>query len=302
VLPAFLVAGVALAAFVAWERRSDHPMLPLNLFRDRRFSTGSGVVIVAFFLIFGFFFLLTQYFQFARGYSPLEAGLAGLPPALTLVALSPRSAALAQRYGAARVMAAGLVVTAGGLGVLITLSPDTPYVVIAGALALLGAGVAITVAPATGYIMTSVPQSKAGVGSAVNDTTRELGGALGIALLGSIANTAYRSNIDLTGVRLPAGARAAAQESIGAADAIAGRIPGGEALATQAASAFTDAFKLATSISVGIALAAAATILVVWRRRREPAVDEVEDVEPEAAETSLDLARVPVRRWCRPPT
>ena len=302
VLPAFLVAGVALAAFVAWERRSDHPMLPLNLFRDRRFSTGSGVVIVAFFLIFGFFFLLTQYFQFARGYSPLEAGLAGLPPALTLVALSPRSAALAQRYGAARVMAVGLVVTAGGLGVLTTLSPDTPYVVIAGALAVLGAGVAITVAPATGYIMTSVPQSKAGVGSAVNDTTRELGGALGIALLGSIANTAYRSNIDLTGVRLPAGARAAAQESIGAADAIAGRIPGGEALATQAASAFTDAFKLATSISVGIALAAAATILVVWRRRREPAADEVEDVEPEAAETELDLARVPVRRWCRPPT
>jgi DHA2 family multidrug resistance protein-like MFS transporter len=168
--------------------------------------------------------------------------------------------------------------------------------------------VAITVAPATGYIMTSVPQSKAGVGSAVNDTTRELGGALGIALLGSIANTAYRSNIDLSGVRLPAGARAAAQESIGAADAIAGRIPGGEALATQAASAFTDAFKLATSISAGIALAAAATILVVWRRRREPAVDEVdevdevEDVEPEAAERELDLARVPVRRWCRPPT
>jgi DHA2 family multidrug resistance protein-like MFS transporter len=224
------------------------------------------------------------------------------PRALTLVALSPRSAALAQRYGAARVMAAGLVVTAGGLGVLTTLSPDTPYVVIAGALALLGAGVAITVAPATGYIMTSVPQSKAGVGSAVNDTTRELGGALGIALLGSIANTAYRSNIDLSNVRLPAGTRTAAQESIGAADAIAGRIPGGEALATQAASAFTDAFKLATSISVGIALAAAATILVVWRRRREPAVDEVEDVEPEAAEPALDLARVPVRRWCRPPT
>jgi hypothetical protein len=97
-------------------------------------------------------------------------------------------------------------------------------------------------------------------------------------------------------------ARAAAQESIGAADAIAGRIPGGEALAIQATSAFTDAFKLATSISVGITLAAAATILVVWRRRREPAADEVEDVEPEAAEPALDLARVPVRRWCRPPT
>ena len=203
VLPAFLIAGVALAAFVAWERRSDHPILPMTLFRDRRFSTGTGVVTIVFFVMFGFFFLVTQYFQFGRGYSPLEAGLATLPAAFTTIAVSPRSAALAQRFGAPRVMAAGLAVVAGGLGVLSRLSPDTPYPVIAAALALLGAGVAIAAAPATGEIMTSVPLSKAGVGSAVNDTTRELGGALGIALLGSIANTAYRSGIDLSGVRSP---------------------------------------------------------------------------------------------------
>ena len=292
VLSAFLIAGITLAAFVAWELRSDHPILPLTLFRDRRFSTGTGVITIAFFLMFGFFFLATQYFQFVRGYSPLEAGLAILPSALTLIAVSPRSAALAQRYGAARVMAFGFAVIAGGLGVLSTMSPDTPYPVIAAALMLLGAGMAITAAPATGQIMTSVPLSKAGVGSAVNDTTRELGGALGIALLGTIANTAYRSGIDLSAVPLPAGARAAAEESIGAADAIAGRIPGGEALAAQAASAFTDAFNLVTTISVGIALAAAATILVVWRRRREPVI---EDIEPEAPEVGVHLGPVPVR-------
>jgi hypothetical protein len=142
--------------------------------------------------------------------------------------------------------------------------------------------------------MTSVPLTKAGVGSAVNDTTRELGGALGIALMGSIANTAYRSNIELDGVRLPEGTRAVAEESIGAADAVAGRIPGGEALSTQAASAFTDAFTLANTVSVGIALAAAAGVLVVWRRRRhEPAVEDVED---DAAELGLELARVPAGR------
>jgi MFS transporter, DHA2 family, multidrug resistance protein len=294
VLGAFLVAGLALSLFVAWERRSDHPMLPLTLFRDRRFSTGSVVITVAFFVMFGFFFLVTQYFQFGRGYSPLEAGLAGLPPALSFIAFSPRSAALAERYGAARVMALGLAIVAGGFGLLSILTPDTPYLVIAGALALLGAGMAITVAPATGEIMTSVPLTKAGVGSAVNDTTRELGGALGIALMGSIANTAYRSNIDLDGVRLPAGTRAVAEESIGAADAVAGRVPGGEALTTQAASAFTDAFTLANTVSVGIALAAAAGVLVVWRRRRtEPAVDDVED---QAAELGLELARVPAGR------
>jgi MFS transporter, DHA2 family, multidrug resistance protein len=296
VLGSFLVASVALSLFIAWERRSDHPMLPLTLFRDRHFSTGSGVITVAFFVMFGFFFLVTQYFQFGRGYSPLEAGLAGLPPALAFIAFSPRSAALAQRYGAARVMAVGLAIVAGGFAMLSTLSPDTPYVVIAGALALLGAGMAITVAPATGEIMTSVPMSKAGVGSAVNDTTRELGGALGIALMGTIVNTAYRSSIDLEGVRLPAGSRAAAEESIGAADSIASRIPGGEALTAQAASAFTDAFTLANTVSVGIALAAAAAVIVFGRgRRTEPAVDDI-DVEGEAADLGLELAPVPVGR------
>jgi MFS transporter, DHA2 family, integral membrane protein len=292
VLAAFLIAGVALAAFVAWEQRSDHPMLPLTLFRDRRFSTGAGVIMVAFFVMFGFFFLVTQYFQFARGYSPLEAGLATLPAAFTLIAVSPRSAVLAQRYGAARVMAAGLALVAGGLGVMSMLSPDTPYPVIAAGLALLGAGMSIAAAPATGQIMTSVPLSKAGVGSAVNDTSRELGGALGIALLGTIANTAYQSGIDLSGVRLPPGARAAAEGSIGAADAIASRIPGGEALAAQAASAFTDAFTLVSSISAGIALATAAAILVVWRHQREPAI---EDMEQEGAEVGVKLAPVSVR-------
>src|SRR5205085_7808221 len=110
VLPAFLIAGTTLAAFVAWELRSDHPMLPPTLFRDRPFSTGTGVITIAFFLVFGFFFLATQYFQFVRGYSR------------------------------PRVMAFGLAVVAGGLAVLTTLSPDTPYLVIAGALVLLAAG------------------------------------------------------------------------------------------------------------------------------------------------------------------
>src|SRR5215207_4062713 len=294
VLAAFFAAGAALALFVRWEQRSDHPMLPLTLFRDRRFSTGSGVVTVAFFVMFGFFFLMTQYLQFGRGYSPLEAGLAGLPLALAFVVFSPRSAALAERYGPARVMALGLAIVAVGFGVLTTLTSDTPYLVIGGAFTILGAGMSITAAPATSEIMTSVPLSKAGVGSAVNDTTRELGGALGIALMGSIANSAYRSNIDLDGVRLPAGTRAVAEDSIGAADAVAGRIPGGDALTAQAASAFTDAFTLVNSVSVGIAVAAAAAVLYVGRRRRhEPAL---EDIQGDAAELGLELAPVPVGR------
>jgi hypothetical protein len=241
--------------------------------------------------MFGFFFISTQYLQFARGYSPLEAGLAGLPLALTFVAFSPRSAALAERIGAGRVIALGLVIVAAGFAMLTTLSPDTPYLVIAGAFAVLGAGMSVTAAPATAEIMTSVPLSKAGVGSAVNDTTRELGGALGIAMMGSIANTAYRSSIDLEGVQLPPGARAAAEESVGAADGIAAGLPGGSELTARAATAFTDAFTLVNGVSVGIALVAAATVLVFSRRGHEPAVEESFEESLEAS----NLALVPVR-------
>jgi len=285
VVAAFVAAAVALSLFVGWERRSDHPMLPLSLFRDRRLSVGSGVITVAFFVMFGFFFLMTQYLQFGRGFSPLEAGLASLPLALTFVAVSPRSAALAERYGAPKVMALGLLVVAVGFAVLTTLTPGTPYLVIAGAFALLGAGMSISAAPATSEIMTSVPLSKAGVGSAINDTTRELGGALGIALLGSVANSAYRSGIELDGVSLPAAAREGAGESIGAASAIAEQVPGGADVATRAASAFTDAFTLTNTVAVGIALAAAAGVLAFSQRRRSaPELDEaVEDYD-------LDLA------------
>jgi DHA2 family multidrug resistance protein-like MFS transporter len=277
VLGAFFVAAVTLSLFVAWERRSDHPMLPLTLFRDRRFSAGSGVITVAFFIMFGFFFLITQYLQFGRDYSALEAGLAGLPASLAFLVFSPRSAALAERYGAARVMALGLTIVAVGFGLLTTLTTDTPYLVVGASFALLGAGMSITAAPATSEIMTSVPLSKAGVGSAVNDTTRELGGALGIALLGSIANTAYRSNIDLDGIEIPADARLAAEESIGAAAGVADGLPAGGQVAAEASAAFTDAFTLANSVALGIAVASAAAVLAFLRADARGPRDELAD-------------------------
>ncbi len=265
-------------------------MLPLWLFRDRRFSTGSAVITVAFFIMFGFFFLMTQYLQFGRGYSPLEAGLAGLPLALSFVVFSPRSAALAARYGASVVMALGLVVVAIGFGLLATLTAGTSYLVIAAAFTILGAGMAITAAPATSEIMSSVPLSKAGVGSAVNDTTRELGGALGIALLGSVANIAYRSEVDLGATQLPAAGRAAAEESIGAANAIAANVPGGEQVVAEAASAFTHAFTLTNTLAVGIALAAAAAVISFGRRSDPDVGEELEEV---VDLDELDLELVP---------
>ena len=290
VVAATAVALVTLSTFVYWERRSAHPMLPLTFFRDRRFTQGSIVVTVAFFVMFGFFFLVTQFLQFGRDYSPLEAGLALLPFPIVFIVVSPRSAALAARFGSRHVMAAGLAIIAGGFAVLSVVTPTTPYFVIAAAFAVLGAGMSLTAAPATGEIMSAVPLSKAGVGSAVNDTTRELGGALGIALLGSIANTAYRASVHLSGIGLPPGLRAQGEDSIGAASAIAQSVPGGGSVVkARAATAFADAFNVASLVSMGIVLVLAVALVAVARRR-----DTVPAAELDRDMTELDLALVPV--------
>jgi EmrB/QacA subfamily drug resistance transporter len=269
VLGAFALAAVGLVAFFVWEKRSDHPMLPLDLFADRRMSVGSGVVTAAFFIMFGLFFLFTLYLQFVRAYSPLSAGLATLPLALALVAIAPRSAAMADKMGSGRVIAVGFVSVAAGFAVLATISPATPYLVLAVALVLLGAGMSLTAAPATASIMSGVPHYKAGVGSAVNDTTREVGGALGIAILGSIASALYRSSVDLKALQLPPGAAKAARESVGAASVVASQVPGGDALAARAATAFTNAFDVVAIVGVVVSLVAAAVVAKLFSRQSE---------------------------------
>ena len=276
VLASFVVAVVGLVAFVVWERRSPHPMLPLDLFRDRRMSVGSGVVTVAFFVMFGLFFMFTLYLQFVRAYSPLEAGLATLPLAMTLVAVAPRSAAAADKVGSGPVIAAGFVLVAAGFGVLALIQPDSSYFVLVLALVLLGAGMSLTAAPATGSIMSAVPHAKAGVGSAVNDTTREVGGALGIAVLGSLASAVYRSSIDLGGLTLPPPVREAAQESVGAATILAESVPGGGELASRAGQAFTDAFNLTSGIAALLCLVAAGVVVAVFSKKVERAANEAD--------------------------
>jgi len=221
--------------------------------------------------MFGFFFLFSQYLQFGRGYSALLTGVATLPFALTMIAIAPRSAALAARIGSGRTMALGFVFMAAGFGVLSVVGVSSPYVALAVALGLLAVGMSITAAPATGSIMSAVPLAKAGVGSAVNDTTRELGGALGIAMLGSVVSAAYRSGIELDGVVLPAGAAEQAEESAGAAIGVAGQLVGDDSgvLATRAADAFTEAFNVTNLVSVALVLAAGAVVAITFGRRHE---------------------------------
>jgi len=274
VVAAFAAAAGGLAAFVVWEKRVRYPMLPLGLFRDRRLSVGSGVITAAFFVMFGLFFLFSLYLQFVRSYSPLSAGLATLPLALTLVAIAPRSAALAERMGTGPVMASGFVLIGGGFGVLALVGPSTSYLVLALSMVLLGAGMSLTAAPATGSVMSAVPEAKAGVGSAINDTTREVGGALGIAVLGSLSSALYRSAVDLNGLALPPPVAEAARESVGAASVLAESVPGGAELANRAGVAFTDAFNATSAVAAATALAAAAAVAMVFRRRHEQAAVE----------------------------
>ena len=266
VVGGFVVGAALLVGFVLWELHAAHPMLPMEYFRARPFSTGTSIITVGFMVMFGFFFLMTQYFQFVKGYSPLRAGLATLPFAITMIALSPRSDGFVKRFGLNRVVTGGFSSMAAGFVVLGLVQPDTPYALIVVALVLLAGGMAVTIAPATGAIMSAVPLNKAGVGSAVNDTTREFGGALGIAVLGSIVASRYRSGFDPDG--LPPEIAEAAGESVGAAVAIGSRVGGeaGGSLIAQAGVAFTDAVNAAFLVSAVIAVLAGGVVFAVGRR------------------------------------
>ena len=272
VVAAFVVAVVTLVGFVGWELRQGHPMLPMSYFRDRGFSLGTGVITFGFLVMFGFFFVFTQLLQFVRGYSPLDAGVATLPLAVTLVLVSPRSAALGERFGPGVIMAAGFGFVVAGMALMSTIDRQSNYLVIALALVLLGAGMGITIAPATGSIMSAVPLNKAGVGSAVNDTTREVGGALGIAVLGSIANATYRNNIDADALAaLPGEAADVVEESVGGALAVAAQAPSpdlADRLTDTARSAFESATSATFLSAACVAAVAGVAVYVVGRNYR----------------------------------
>jgi DHA2 family multidrug resistance protein-like MFS transporter len=265
VVGGFAVAAVMLTLFILWERRSSEPMLPLEFFGIRAFATGTGIITFAFLVMFGFFFLITQYFQFVRGYSPLRAGLATMPFALTMIIVAPRSARLVAKFGLNKVVACGFGLIASGFVLLSSVTPTTPYFVMMVGFVFMSAGMACSTAPATGAIMSAVPMSKAGVGSAVNDTTRELGGALGIAILGSIVAGSYRTHIDTSA--LPEDVAEIAGESIGGAVRVAAQLGGEEGATLQrlAGEAFTNAFNTAMIVSAVVAVLVG--IVLVWSGR-----------------------------------
>ena len=195
VLGAFGLAVVALGAFVAWERRVDEPLLDVRLFRNARFTAASITVTVLFFALFGFLFLSTQYLQFVLGYSPSAAGLRMLPYAGAMIVAAPMSSKLVARLGTKRVVTAGMLTFAAGLAIAATITTTTGYGRLGIAMLFMGVGMGLAGAPATESIMGALPRDRAGIGSAVNDTTRELGGALGVAIVGSIVSSLYSNQL-----------------------------------------------------------------------------------------------------------
>ena len=269
----FVLALVLLAAFIRWEATRQRPLLDLSLFRKRSFTGAAVAIALVFFSLFASIFFLTQYLQFVLGYDALAAGVRMTPVAVGLILGTILSTRLRPVTGTRLVVSVGLAITAGGLAILATISDSSGYSTVLLALAVAGFGMGITSAPATNSIMGSVPREQAGVASAVNNITRPVGGALGVAVLGSLLSTAYRSSLDNAAVTLPSDAAVAARDSIGSAIQIAGRLggPEGEALTLAAQSAFVDAMGTAILAGVAIALlgaAVAATVLPSRERER----------------------------------
>jgi EmrB/QacA subfamily drug resistance transporter len=255
VIGALILGALILALFVWFERRTESPMLDMRLFRNARFSAASLGITIAFFVLMGLIFFLTQYLQSVLDLSPFAAGLRMLPIAGGMVVAGPMSARLAERLGAKLVVAAGLGFVASAMVVLAQAGVDGPYGLIAAALALMGFGMGTAMAPATDSIMGTLDEAHLSVGSAMNDATRLVGGALGVAVLGSLMTSHYGDQMQ--------SAPAAAQDSVGAAHAVAAHLPAaaGAALNTAADAAFVDAMHLVLYISAGILAAGVALTL-----------------------------------------
>jgi EmrB/QacA subfamily drug resistance transporter len=254
----FVVAGVLAVAFVWWERRAAHPMIDVGLFRNLRFTAASGSVTIAFYALSGFIFLVTQYFQFLKGYSPLSTGVRLLPVATSVAVTSVLGTRLAVRIGTKIVVATGLLSLAAGLGWASSVTAGTGYLVIVGQMVLLGCGIGLTSAPATEAIMGVVPTEKAGIGSAINDATRVFGATLGVAVIGSVYASLYASRLTaLLAGRLPESLSRVAHDSVGAALTVAERLsPAHPQLAAgvhaAASGAFFHGFQAGCLLAAGV--------------------------------------------------
>ncbi|NLU71769.1 MFS transporter [Streptomyces sp. HNM0575] len=259
--------GVAvLACFVIHERRSDHPAIDVTYFKNPAFSAAVAAIALVFFALMGVTFFAVFYMQSVRGFSALEAGLLMVPLALAQLIFAPRARLVVDRFGAKAVCAAGMVLVGAGMAAFLLFGRTTPIWTLEIVFFVQGTAMAHIMPPATVSIMQSLPREKAGSGSAVNNTFRQVGGAMGVAVLGSLLSARYREGVEgrLAQLPLPEGARHAAGESIEATLGLAARLgPAGRQLVGPAKDAFIDAMHVTVLGSAAVALLGA-VVVGVW--------------------------------------
>jgi EmrB/QacA subfamily drug resistance transporter len=274
IVGALAASGSLIASFIVWESRRADPMLPVAFFKNRRYSAAIASLALVLFALLGLFFLMTQYLQLVLGFSPFRAGLAIGPVALVLFASAPFSAVLARKVGTKFVVVPGLVLIAVGLGFLSRTTVGSGYGWCLPFFLVIGCGVGLSLAPSTDSVMGSVPKQEAGVGSATSDTSLQVGGALGVAVLGTALNLRYQHEMSvlLRHFPVPVPIKDAILGSLGGALAVAERVPGpaGTALAEAAKRSFVSGMDLGLLIASIVVALAACVVLVALPQRGSP--------------------------------
>jgi EmrB/QacA subfamily drug resistance transporter len=294
VLGGFAVGAVVLVGFFLWELHSSNPMLDVHFFENPRFSAASGAITLAFLALFGTIFLITQYTQQVLGYSTIEAGAVYLPQSAVLMICAPLSTRWVHKFGNKAVVATGLFVLAVSLALMATFQTDSSALWVIVVTALSALGMAHVVAPATESIMGSLPRAKAGVGSAMNDTTRQVGGAVGVALLGSILASAFRPRVrELLHGRIPGSLLHQVEDSLGSALGVAKDTPGARPFAGRIVDAaqhsFMNGMHAAVLVAAAIAVIGGIGVLVWLPARAREHPDDIDAVAHDPAESLAEV-------------
>ena len=298
------MAAVLAIVFVVWERHLERPMLDVNLFRDRRFSAASISVTLSFFALTGVLFFITLYLQEVRGLSALDTGIRFIAIALGIVIASPVSVRLTTRHGARLVTALGLALVAAAMGLVATIGVATGDMQIVAIIFVGALGMGLSMTPATDAILGALPAEKFGVGSAVNDTTRQVGSALGIAILGSVFASSFAEHMTTLASELPADTANVVRDSFAGAAAVAAQVggPQGQAILSTAKSAFVDAMSVTSLIGVGFAVAGVVVALRFLPDRAGPRRTPDEAAVPrERGRHPVALTRIAPQRDPRSP-
>jgi EmrB/QacA subfamily drug resistance transporter len=266
VLTGMGIGALLLVAFFVWELTYSTPMLDMTFFKDPRFSAASGAIMLTFFALFGMLFVLTQYLQLVLGFSAVKAGVVLVPQALVLMICAPLSSVLTRRWGNKLVVAGGLFLVGICLLLFLVLDEHTNIPTIVAIAALMAVGMGNIMAPATDSIMGSLPRAKAGVGSAVNDTTRQVGGAVGVAVIGSVLSSRYGTSVASKLDGVPADLVDQARNGIGSAISVVlgdpSAAPHTSRIVDAARSSFVDGMHVAISVAAVVILVAAVGVLI----------------------------------------